>query len=193
MPNPGKLLARVAEGDKKAFEILFTIFQTRFVAVARSITGELSSAEDAVQEAFVRVLRFASDADGREDPDAWLFRICVNCARDEAERARKGRGRVWSGGTAAWTAESSTPLLSTIAEEEHEILSQEIQGLRRDLRTALTLRFTADLAYEQMAKVLAIPLGTVQSRLHAAVKKLRERVVRRVGGVRSGPRGSISR
>lgn len=57
MHDAGKLLARVANGDKRAFEILFPVFQARFLAVAESVTGDASMAEDAVQEAFVRVLR----------------------------------------------------------------------------------------------------------------------------------------
>ncbi|MFH0963209.1 MAG: sigma-70 family RNA polymerase sigma factor [Planctomycetota bacterium] len=180
MVEVGKLLERVAEGDKRAFEILFSIHQARFLAVAEAITGNRSSAEDAVQEAFVRVLRFAADADGRKDPSAWLFRICVNCAKDEVARRRGRRGWEELRGDLTRTESFGAPEAAAMAEEERELVTEEIRRLRPDLRTVLTLRFTADLSYEQIAGVLGVPLGTVQSRLHSAVGELREAVAQRV-------------
>ena len=174
MLDPGRLLARVADGDKRAFEILFTVYQARFLAVAESITGDAAGAEDAVQETFVRILRFAADADSRRDPSAWLFRICVNCAKDDRARRSSRLARESLREGADWARDLATPLSEIIKQEKREIIAREIQALPPDLRTILTLRFTADLKYEQIAGILDVPLGTVQSRLHSAVGKLRE-------------------
>jgi len=182
MHDAGKLLARVANGDKRAFEILFTIFQARFLAVAESVTGDASMAEDAVQEAFVRVLRFASSSDGRKDPNAWLFKICVNCARDELARRRRRTTHEYAPEALDWAQDLATPLAKMLEQEKREIVTAAIRSLAPDLRAVLTLRFTADLTYEQIAGVLDVPLGTVQSRLHAAMGKLKDAVHRRTSG-----------
>lgn len=180
MLDPGRLLARVADGDKRAFEILFAVYQARFLAVAESITGDLAGAEDAVQEAFVRILRFAADADSRRDPSAWLFRICVNCAKDDLARRRTRLAREAPREGSDRTQDLATPLSEVIRQEERGIVTEEIRSLPPDLRAVLMLRFTADLKYDQIADVLGVPLGTVQSRLHSAVEKLREAVSRRI-------------
>jgi len=172
--DDGRLLERIANGEHRAFEVLVTVYQARFLAVAEGVTGDRASAEDAVQEAFLRILRFASDVDGRRDPKPWLFRICVNCARDEAiRRSRCSRREANIVGGDAFYAELATPLALMVKSEEKALLADMVSRLEPDFRTMLMLRFTADLKYEQIARALGIPVGTVKSRLHAAVEKLR--------------------
>jgi len=172
----GKLVSQVADGRRKAFEILLTIYESRFLAVARAITGDAAAAEDAVQEAFIRILRFAADADAHRNPDPWLFRICVNCARDERDRSRRSRPAEDSFDWLDGAVDLSTPLSLSIAAEDRSRLVEALAALKPELRVVLLLRFTADLKYDQIAGVLGIPAGTVKSRLHAALGMLRRTV-----------------
>ncbi len=176
MLDVGALLCRVADGDRLAFEILLTTFQARFLAVAEAITRNSASAEDAVQETFIRILRFAADADSRRDTRAWLFKICVNCARDV--RARSLSRQSASLNEATCVADRATPLAYLLARERQAALSDAIAELPSHLRTALVLRFTADLSYAEIARVLVVPVGTVKSRLHTALARLRRTVGR---------------
>ena len=171
MLDVGGLLTRIADGDKLAFEILLTTFQSRLLTVAEAVIGEAVAAEDAVQETFVRVLRFAADADSCRDPRAWLFRICVNCARDMRARSLRRRGVPLE--AASIHTDTITPIGQLIAQEKYREVTHAIEELSERKRTVLMLRFTADLSYAQIASVLDVPIGTVKSRLHKALARLR--------------------
>ena len=178
MVDIGLLLSRIANGDRLAFEILLTTVQARFLSVAEAIIGDRTGAEDAVQETFIRVLRFAADADAGRDPKAWLFRICVNCARDV--RAGTSRHRAAPLPESGWADEGTTPLGDLLARERREAVARGLNDLREDLREVLLLRFTADLSYAQIARVQEVPIGTVKSRMHTALRQLGRIVASRV-------------
>ena len=122
-----------------------------------------SGADDLLQETFVQALRGPQRAGETVSPRAWLFGIARHVGIS-AFRRRK------------LTVElpDSVPTPTTKADERLDEMRQAIAKLPGEMRETLALRLADDLSYEEIAAVLEIPVGTVRSRLHNAVKKLRE-------------------
>lgn len=127
----------------------------------------VSDAEDVVQTALVRCYRSWGRVRQAVDPDAYVYRIVVNCLRES--RARR------------WTGEIPSELLPEMASSRGEISDELIRGLvvRRALlalstehREVLVLRYFADLSERQLSEVLGVPLGTVKSRTARALAAL---------------------
>lgn len=120
-----------------------------------------------MQEVFIKVFR----AKLPEEPVflAWFYRVILNTGRDQGRR-RKTRTallqrleRISPERTAADGPQPSEPALR-----------EALAGLAPELREAVALRFYADLSLEQIAAAQDVPLGTVKSRLHSAMGKLRD-------------------
>lgn len=149
--------------------------------VARRITGDLTDAEDLVQETLIRAYRAVARFDGRY-PRAWLLTILRNTWRN---MNRKARPHLLD------TADYMLSVPATGADgrsgaEEHVVdgmLDAElVAGLRRlsdNHRAVVTLVDIDGLTYQEAADVLGIPVGTVMSRLHRARKRLRKRLEQR--------------
>src|ERR1043165_3432974 len=120
-------------------------------------------ADDLLQETFVQALRRPQRAGEAVSPRAWLFGIARNVGIT-AFRRRK----------LTLDLPDSVPTRAAESDERLDEMRQAIAQLPAEMRETLELRLADDLSYEEIAAVLEIPLGTVRSRLHNAVNKLRE-------------------
>jgi RNA polymerase sigma factor (sigma-70 family) len=162
------LVVRAMAGDHDAFTRLATASIGRMFAVARLILRETEPAEDAVQEALVAAWR---DLSGLRDPDrfeAWLHRLLVRACYREARRSRR----------VTRLEVHVTPIELGEPDESRAIANRDQleRGFRRldpDQRAILVLHFFSGLPLTEVAGALGIPIGTVKSRLHAALSKLR--------------------
>ena len=163
------LIRRTQAGDQAAFAQLFAAHRERAFRTACLITQDRSLAEDMTQEAFVRAYLHIS----RCDPDRpflpWLLRILINLCRNAVKR----RGR--SVQVAAMDLAVGD---TTAAVDDREMLWQALLRLEPRHRDVLMLRYYHDLSDVEIAEALAIPAGTVKSRLHSA----RGLLARLVGG-----------
>jgi RNA polymerase sigma-70 factor (ECF subfamily) len=139
--------------------------------LAGVILNDRIEAEDAVHEAAVAAWRgFA----GLRDPtrfDAWFRRILVNECRDRLrDRARRARD-----GVSRKLIEAEHPRIADASEATaaRDALDRAVVGLTLDEQVVVTLRFYSDLTVPGIAEVLRIPEGTVKSRLHHAMGRLR--------------------
>jgi RNA polymerase sigma-70 factor, ECF subfamily len=121
--------------------------------------GWCASAEDVLQETFLQVLRRPGDLDEAVSPRAWLFGIARHLGQTAARRHRP----------MAELKESA----SAAASSDLVDLREAIRELSPALREPLELRLSEQLSYEEIAQVLEIPIGTVRSRLHNAMRELR--------------------
>ena len=139
---------------------LEALYRRRFdeyVAVARAIAGE--QARDAVQEAFASAVRKRRSFRGRGTLEAWVWRLVVNAARDQARRAvRRAR---------------DVPPLPPAADVPADDVRVAVAGLPERQRAAVFLRYYADLDYASIAAVLGVKEGTVAATLNAAHATLR--------------------
>ncbi|MBE0409907.1 MAG: sigma-70 family RNA polymerase sigma factor [Anaerolineales bacterium] len=137
------------------------------------VTGNQQTAEDLVQEAFIRVIKFQG-----ETPvsfKAWAYTIARNLARDYFRSAtyRQEASDNMDAEVRLTGSTISTVELAALEADERIEVSRALQRLPNDQREVLVLRFYHDLRLEEIAEITSSPLGTVKSRLYHALKKLK--------------------
>lgn len=130
----------------------------------RRLTGRAEGSEDLLQETFVQALKGLDRVDAALSPKAWLFAI----ARHLGLNARQRRRDLLALPDELPAGPRERP------DPRREDMREAIAALPDKQREALQLRLTDGLSYEEIAQVLDIPVGTVRSRLHAAVNTLRD-------------------
>src|SRR5262245_9622018 len=159
---------RAQHGDREAFGLLAAELATRFLPVARRILRELDLAEDASQRALVAVWR---DLPQLRDParfDAWSYRLLVRACYAEGRQAR-----TWSPNLRILPADEPVAPDGFGAVLHRDQLETAIRRLSVDHRTVLVLHHYADIPIDRVAQILEIPVGTVYSRLHHAMRAMR--------------------
>jgi len=134
------------------------------------LTGDPDTADDLLSQTFLEAARSWEQFRGRSSREAWLFGIARNVVRRDwrRERIRHTEPLV-----------HEPPVVDSTANEEQEELAcmrSAIRELPDKLRQTLTLRLTDEMSYEEIAAALGVPIGTVRSRLHEAVRQLRKRM-----------------
>lgn len=179
-----RLVERVQAGEKKAFDLLVTKYQSRIVNVITRYIRDPVEALDLAQEAFIKAYRALPNFRGESAFYTWLYRIAINTAKNHI--VAQGR-RPPSDDIEASEAEylegpsalkdSSTPESMLQRDEIQNVIFSTIEALPEDLRTAITLREIEDMSYEEIAEAMGCPIGTVRSRIfrarEAIEKKLR--------------------
>jgi RNA polymerase sigma-70 factor (ECF subfamily) len=166
------LVERARAGDHAAFSSLVDLSLPRLDSAARLILRDPELARDAIQEAFIRAWR---DLPGLRDPDrfeAWLRRLTVNACLDLDRRRRR---RVIEVDLDPIDPPEPTNMADTVA--ERELLATALGRLDASQRAVIVLHYFVGLPMPEVAASLGIPLGTSQSRLHAALVAMRLVVV----------------
>ena len=155
-------------GDRRAFDALVRSEVDGVYRLALAITGSEADAADATQDAFVAAWRAMPELRDVDRFDAWLGRIAVNAARMQlrGRRRRHVRETVVEDIDAATHATRPAPLDDAMA------LAAAIRRLGEPQRTLLGLRHVQGRSIDEIATILAIPGGTVKSRLHTARQAL---------------------
>ncbi len=139
----------------------------RSYRMARLILRNPADAEDAVQDAVVAAWRHWRELRDPDRFDAWFGRIVANQCRDRLRRPAHSReidlGAEVGGGSEGGFAQR----------EQHADLSRAFESLNADQRIAIVLRYWSDLTVDQIAERVHAPSGTVKSRLHHALARLR--------------------
>jgi RNA polymerase sigma-70 factor (ECF subfamily) len=161
------LVAGAREGSREAAGELFSRHWRGAWRAAYAITGSEAAAEDVVQDAFERAFRTLARFDGRRPFGAWLHRIVVNRAltllRDE-RRLEPLDGLAEGEGVDDPQAGGDRALLARIA------------GLGPERRAVLILRYGLGHSVAEIAELIELPVGTVQSRLARALAELRSQL-----------------
>lgn len=171
------LIDRAKRGDGRAYESLVRQYQDLAFRTACLITDDAQDAEDATQSAFlkayVHLSRFRSDAPFRP----WILQIVANEAKN-ARRAHQRHLLRAGADLAATDVPAGDPAMETcvIARERSAWLVAHIEALSEADRVVIYCRYALDLTEAETASVLDCARGTVKSRLHRAVGRLRERL-----------------
>lgn len=134
------------------------------------MTGDPALSEELQQEVFLRAIRAGERYRPQGKLSTWLFAIAANLVRDEFRRRRASPLPLdlEATGPPAPSAEEVA-----LAGEEVAQLRQALLALPLEYRSALLLRYYHDLSYVEIAQALAIPVGTVRSRLHNGIERLK--------------------
>ncbi len=157
------LVARAQEGDRRALEELLRRHHDRLYAVCRRLTGDDADAADATQEALVAIVRGLPRFDSRSSFGTWAYRVATNSALDELRRRRRRPVPTLDGAEPVGRREVSADHADGVSarlEVDHALMS-----LSPEFRAPVVLRDLAGLSYDEIAEVLAIPPGTVRSRI----------------------------
>jgi RNA polymerase sigma-70 factor, ECF subfamily len=163
--DDAELFRLVAGGSEVAFEALWRRYGAAVLALCRSILRDPEAAEDATQEAFARVWRYAATVDPRRgEPVAWLMTVARNSALNVARVTRPEP--VAPGNEAGPTAEPEIV--------DRLWLQGALTRLTDREREVIGLAFFSGLSHVQVADRIGEPLGTVKSRIRRALLRLAE-------------------
>lgn len=172
-----ELLAEHVKGVPGAFDELIARYAGELFGFLSRFVGNRAAADDLVQEAFLQVHMSAASFDASRSFKPWLYTIASNKARDYL----RSRSRRQEQSLDAPLAGSDAAVASTVAgeapsadeqpsaDERKQKVRELIARMPEHLRAILLLGYFQQLPYAEIAEVLDIPVGTVKSRLHAAV------------------------
>ena len=167
-----ELVRRAQDGDREAFAALVPPAVERLLGVAFRILGDPDLAQEATQVAVINAWRRLPSLHDPARFDGWLYRLVVNACRDEFRR------RPW---------EVKAPVLLTLAmdpsEPERQVddrdrLDRAFRRLSIDHRAVIVLHHHVGLPLVEVGRILGIPTGTTRSRLHYALRAMRESLER---------------
>ena len=179
-----ELVARVQQGDKRAFDILVQRYQHKIIKLVSRYVHDSTEALDIAQEAFIKAYRALPGFRGDSAFYTWLYRIAINTAKNYlvAQGRRPPGSDIDAQEAEQYDGQSSlkeyeTPERLLLRDEIEATVYAAINELPEDLRTAITLREFEGMSYEEIAQTMGCPIGTVRSRIfrarEAIDKKLR--------------------
>ncbi len=180
------LVKRVRSGDQRAFKLLVERYQRKVYAIALGMLKDKEEAMDVSQEAFVKVFKYLEHFKGDSSFYTWLYRITTNICIDVIRRRNSGRGEqvefdesiqhdLGEAQIGALGSRLGTnPQKSALRRELAEKIQEALQQVPEKHRAILLLREVEGLSYEDLARTLDIPKGTVMSRLFHARAKVQE-------------------
>jgi RNA polymerase sigma-70 factor (ECF subfamily) len=165
------LMRAVQNGDMVAFNSLVDRYKDRLMNVIGRMLSSTEEAEDIVQETFVRVYQHRQSFNFQHCLSTWIYTIGLNLARNELRKRRKFKFfdiTEMTGGEPELSVEMKVPTRLP------ETINAAVKKLPARYREAFILRDVEEMPYEEVAKVLDVPLGTVKSRVNRARLMLRD-------------------
>jgi len=171
--NDHALVERFLGGDAQAFEVLMARHYDRISRLAWRIVGDRTAAMEIAQETFVRAYRALPRFRGTATFGSWLYRIAVNLCFTHLRR-RPGVSLPLD--AIASESAAADPASSFEAQRRRTTVRAAVDALPPHYRIVIVLSSVEGLSYEEIARLLGIPLGTVKSRISTAKQMLRERL-----------------
>ena len=172
-----ELVARAASGSREAFDDLVRRHQVSIVSLAHALTNGSADAEDLAQEVFLRAWRSLRGFRGDSTFRTWLHRVAVNVIHSHHGRMSRLR-RMFQPPSADPDAadpieEAADPVNVESDVVMRDAIDKALASLPEELRVAVTLRDVQGLDYREIASVLDVPMGTVESRIFRGRQRLK--------------------
>ena len=169
-----QLAVAMFDGDDSAAQALLTRYRVMLFGMLMRMMRNRDDAEELFQETFVRALRASHQYDRKRRFKPWLFTIAANLARDRLSRAgHPAAPLLTSDGELPEPRKATRESAEAIPLARHD-LARALDGLSDNHREVVLLRYFEDLDEREIAEIAGIPRGTVKSRLHHAMRKMRE-------------------
>ncbi len=179
-----QLVVRAQGGDKQAFNLLVEKYQRKLARLLSRFIRDPAEVEDVTQEAFIKAYRALPAFRGDSAFYTWLYRIGINTAKNYL--MAMGRRAPTSTEVEAEEAEGydegeqlrdiNTPESALLTSEIAETVNKTIEQLPEELRTAIQMREIEGMSYEDIAKAMDCPIGTVRSRIFRAREAIAEQL-----------------
>lgn len=177
MPDQ-ELIQAVLDGSESAFATLIDRYKDRVFRLLGRYCRDAIECEDLAQDVFLKVFRKLHTFQHESAFFTWLYRITVNAATDHLSRAGSRRLRLVEDDSVLDTGHDENPAAPMMRAELAAITRRIVDSLPEKFRTILVLREFEDLSYTEIAKVLQIQLGTVESRLFRARQRFKDALER---------------
>ncbi len=184
MSNPVKtdeqLIQALQEGELAAYDQLVERYRDRLFTFLRLMVKDPGTAEDLLQETFIRFWRYRMNYKPVARFSTWIYTIAGNLARSELRRlARKNEIDIAANEHVNAPEFEFVDQAAPVDAQVHRRMTQEavrraIEKLPDDFREVIILRELQELSYEEIVELLSLPLGTVKSRINRARTRLRE-------------------
>ena len=180
------LLGYRDQGDRHAFDRLVHRYERELFGYLRHYLGNAEMAEDVFQQTFLQVHLKCSQFDSTRKVRPWLYTVATNQAIDSQRRNRRhrtvsldrratGSSEESEGGWVELLGGSDPgPVEKAESAETRDEVREAVESLPEQTKQVVVLVYFQGLKYREAAEVLSIPVGTVKSRLHAAIQKLSE-------------------
>lgn len=186
-----ELAERHLHGDAEAFEEVYHRFLAMVYNMALRMSGSPQRAEDLTQEIFLRIFRHLGRFSGRSTLKTWVYRVTVNHCR-----SKLGRRRMSTMPLREEDAETGVQLVDerrdpegrTLASDAGRRVAEALLEVKPLFREAVVLRDLQGLAYDEIAEVLGVRIGTVRSRIARGRDQLRQILELDAGSPRGGRR-----
>src|SRR5947208_2453855 len=169
-----RLIDRSAAGDQEAFRQLVLRYHRLVINVAFRALGELALAEDIAQDVFIKVYKALPTYRHDKPFKHWLHRVAANTVTDSLRRRRPVISL--DGLEQSLVSAGSDPQDVAARHDLQRAVRYAIASLPPHYRDTIALQAFGELSYDEIAKALDIPLGTVMSRLNGAKRLLRDRL-----------------
>ncbi len=193
------LLEAARAGDRGAFDSLVHRYEKELYGYLRRYLGDAALAEDVFQNTFLKVYEKLDQYEAGRPVRPWLYTIATHQAVDALRRVNR-RGAISldrKGSSGGETDQSSladllvskdqSPQDALSLEEQRQALRLAVEELPELYREVLLLAYYQEMKYKDIAEVLGVPVGTVKSRLHAAVGRLLQKLRSNTDGADSAP------
>ena len=180
-PSDEDLIERFQRGDLYAFDLIVKRYKDQLLNFVFRFVGNQEEAEDIVQETFLRVYRKRHAYKRVAKFSTWIYTIAGNLARTELRRRK--RRRLFSVSDMGFedkdfeiSDEAYNPEDRAHGILQEEIIQHEIENLSPKFREVILLRDVQELSYEEISKIVKVPIGTVKSRVNRGRLKLQSKL-----------------
>ena len=184
-----QLLSRAKEGDKRAFELLVIKYQQKVQNTLTRFVKDRDELNDLTQEVFIKAYKALPAFRGDSQFYTWLHSIALNTAKNHlvARSRRPPTSDIQLSDAENYNNfyqlhDTNTPDDILFCEQLNQIIKETVRQLPENLRSVISLRENQDLSYQEIAKIMGCPTGTVRSRLFRAREILDEKITALLSG-----------
>jgi len=175
------LIEHFQQGDNRAYELIVKRYKNQLLNFVFRFLNNQEEAEDVVQETFLRVFRNRFAYTRVAKFSTWIYTIAGNLARTELRRRKRRRlFSISDMGLEDRDYEIADDMLNPESQAnstlQEEIIQREISKLSPKFREVIILRDVQELSYEEISKIIRVPIGTVKSRVNRARLRLQNRL-----------------
>ena len=170
------LSVRARDGDRRALEALVERHAPGVRRLAGYLLSDQQDAEDAAQEALAKLCTRIDQFRGRSRFSTWLYSLVANTCRDLGERQRRRRHQPLDQSDHAEPTRDAGPADLALQREQRRALAVQMADLSDDQRQVMLMKDVLSLSYEEIAGVLAMPVGTVKCHAHRGRARMRRAI-----------------